>query len=199
MKYIQDLGAIDIPEVSLAIATSPVTVLVIFSCDMNANARLLNPTNYAITHPGDPGADTRAVSSVTVISPTVIQLTLDGAMSSGASIYRVDVSMAASGPISDDGSEHLVSPNYTSFGFVTTEIEYTAVALTHKTVKVTFAQPMVDNEALRCTGAFVFDPPLEVSAVTPEAVAEPTYVILDVEEMEDDFPFTVTVKGLAYA
>jgi hypothetical protein len=51
-------------------------------------------------------------------------------------------------------------------------------ALDARTIRVTFAAPMIDNVALRNPNNYTFTPSLTVSEVEPEAAINPTYVDL---------------------
>lgn len=59
------------------------------------------------------------------------------------------------------------------------------VALTPTTIKVTFVYPALDNVALRSPASYRITPALTIHAVTPEVTANPTYVILQIDEQKD--------------
>jgi len=73
------------------------------------------------------------------------------------------------------------------------------VSLTPTTVKVTFDVPALDNAALRSVSSYTISPTLDVKGVTPEAVANPTYVVLDVTEQTTGVAYTMTLVLLKAA
>lgn len=81
------------PTVSSAQATTSTTVRVTFSEGMKNNAALSNPASYTLT-PAI-GSTARAITVVTpqgVTDPTYVDLTLDGAMTTGILNYTITVS-----------------------------------------------------------------------------------------------------------
>jgi hypothetical protein len=187
----------DFPHVSAAYAISENQVVVIFSCDMDTgDGALEDESNYTINE--DVGSAPRTVSAATIVGPTAVLLTLDGELTPGVNNYEVEVQQGGGGPVSEDG-DNSVGVNTADFGFTSGTISATFLALTNTTVKVTFSVPVLDNEALRCKEIYVADPPLEVYVVTPEAVANPTYVILTVQEMKQGHVFDMDVKTIEAA
>lgn len=51
-------------------------------------------------------------------------------------------------------------------------------------IRVNFLKPAVDNAALRSAGSYQITPSRNIYSVTPEAVANPTYVILTIDEQK---------------
>jgi hypothetical protein len=58
-------------------------------------------------------------------------------------------------------------------------------------IRINFDDPAVDNAALRSRANYGIDNGLEVLSVTPEAVAEPTYVDLEISEQVTGVLYTV--------
>jgi len=78
------------------------------------------------------------------------------------------------------------------------EIMLVAV-LSSTSIKVTFQFAANDNAALRAPGNYLISPSLTVSAVTPEAVTNPTYVTLTVGEQKNGESYSVTLQRLVRA
>lgn len=77
----------------------------------------------------------------------------------------------------------------------------TAVATSSTAVRASFDSPMLDNVALSDLTNYSISPtasgsPVAVTAVVPEAVAEPTYVDLTVTEMTDGEGYEVTAQTI---
>jgi hypothetical protein len=93
---------------------------------------------------------------------------------------------ANDGPGESGGAQPAAPPPPTSSG---TDLEILTIsALTPNRIRVTFNQPVIDNEALKAIGNYVFtgSTTLNAEEVFPETVAEPTYVdvVLDKETLD---------------
>lgn len=72
-------------------------------------------------------------------------------------------------------------------------------ALGATTIRVTFQYPATLNEALSAPGNYKITPTLAVNAVTPEAVSNPTYVDLEIDEQEDGVLYQLELKRIIRA
>jgi hypothetical protein len=73
------------------------------------------------------------------------------------------------------------------------------VALSATTIRVAFQHPATLNEALSAPGNYKITPTLAVLVVTPEAVSNPTYVDLDIDEQEDGILYQLELKRIIRA
>lgn len=73
----------------------------------------------------------------------------------------------------------------------TAGISFVATATDSVTIRVTFSAPVIDNVALRNVSNWIITPSLTVQSVSPEAVTDPTYIDLTVEEMKDSESYTL--------
>jgi hypothetical protein len=72
-------------------------------------------------------------------------------------------------------------------------------ALSSTSIRVNFVYPANDNAALSAASNYLISPSLTVEAVTPEAVVNPTYVVLTVSEQKQGESYTVTLQRLVRA
>lgn len=63
------------------------------------------------------------------------------------------------------------------------------------TVRVVFTLPVKRNPALEIPGNYIITPTLGVKSVTPENIANPTYVDLLVDEMKDGENYTIDIHN----
>jgi hypothetical protein len=58
------------------------------------------------------------------------------------------------------------------------------VSVSSTQIRVNFVKPALDNAALRSVGSYQITPALTIYSVSPEPVAEPTYVVLTISEQK---------------
>lgn len=73
------------------------------------------------------------------------------------------------------------------------------VSLTPTSIRVSFVDPAVDNDALRSADSYKITPVRNVFSVTPENVAEPTYVDLEIDEQKTGVTYTLELQRLEKA
>jgi len=61
-------------------------------------------------------------------------------------------------------------------------------------LRLNFDVPAKDNEALRSANNYVITPSLEIFSVTPEAVANPTHVVLTTAEQKQGESYALEIK-----
>ena len=66
-------------------------------------------------------------------------------------------------------------------------------------IRVTFPQPAKNNSALIQAGNYVITPTLAVHSVTPEAIANPNYVDLEIDEQTTGLSYELEVQGVEKA
>jgi hypothetical protein len=69
----------------------------------------------------------------------------------------------------------------------------TLVSTSSITWRVTFSDPALDNVALVNISNYAFSPTLNIVSITPEAVANPTYVDIVTSEQVDSLLYTLTI------
>lgn len=63
-------------------------------------------------------------------------------------------------------------------------------------LKVNFTGPVVNNSALIQPGNYITSPFLEVFSVVPQAILNPTYVTLTVEEMKQGEDYELEIQAV---
>jgi hypothetical protein len=167
------------PQVSAAEAQDEVTVRVTFDEIMNDNAALSLPGNYVFTETTGVAITATAVTPEGGGQPTYVDVTVNE-MTDAAS-YSVEVSNvedAVGNPI-DVANDTAV---FAGLGVAPT---ITALATALDTIRVTFSEPVQDDAALVNLANYVFSEPgggnpIAFDLITPEAVAFPTYVDVNV-------------------
>lgn len=71
--------------------------------------------------------------------------------------------------------------------------------LSSTSIRVTFPAPALNNSALVQPGNYVITPTLAVYSVTPEAIANPNYVDLEIDEQTTGLSYEVEVQGVEKA
>jgi len=74
-----------------------------------------------------------------------------------------------------------------------TNITYTASAIDSITVRAAFSAAVLDNPALRNLDNYSISPSLTISAITPEATTNPTYVDITTSEQKEGESYTLTI------
>jgi hypothetical protein len=75
----------------------------------------------------------------------------------------------------------------------------TVAVLGPTSIRVIFPQPAKNNSALVQAGNYVITPSRNVYSVTPEAVAEPNYVDLEIDEQLTGVSYEIEVQGVEKA
>ena len=69
----------------------------------------------------------------------------------------------------------------------------TAASTSSTNIRVTFSVPVKDNGPLSALSTYSTSPALDISAATPEDVANPNYVDLTTEEQKQGVNYTVSI------
>jgi len=181
------------PKVTLAAATAFNIVRVTYDQDMEQSSPgqpedVRTATNYTFETSG--GNAVTAVSvALIVVSPgnTVVDVTLDGEMTNGATYYVTVANV-------ENQTAEVIDPAFDSYAFAGLGVApqlSSATALTATDVIVTFDEAMRDEPALRQTSNYSFNGPTFTYA-TEVKVLSPTQVQLTVSEtMLDGGAYTV--------
>lgn len=181
------------PKVSSASAVDEYTVEVVFDQAMNQNALFQDPASYTI---GGHGVSTVSIG----FGADKARLTITPEMLDGAAL-TVTVDAGLENVLAETMDVGFLSAGFTGVG-VEPQVA-SAEAQDSTTVRVVFNEPMTDDAALNLPGNYVFTEttgvPITASAVTPEAVADPTYVDVTVNEMTDGASYSVEVSNVVDA
>lgn len=71
--------------------------------------------------------------------------------------------------------------------------------LSATSIQVNFEKPAVNNAALNNIDNYLINPPLTVYSVVPEAVTDPTYVVLTIDEQVTGTLYEVTLSRIEAA
>lgn len=180
------------PKISSAVAQSNgLQVLVTFDQAMKQDAAFFNLVNWTVL----PG---HAVAVVAGPSVTTALLTITPEMLTAAAL-TVTVNTAVENILNEG-----MDPGFNSLAFnglgISPEIA-SVVATGPNTIRVTFNEPMTDNAALIDAASYVFAPspgavPLVITtSIIQEAVANPTFVDIPVNEMTDAADYTFSIAA----
>jgi len=71
--------------------------------------------------------------------------------------------------------------------------------LSSTSIRIRFLYPAFDNAALRSVANYLISPSLIVYSVTPQAITNPTYVDLVIDEQATGASYTVTLQRIVKA